>query len=131
MKAQNEKQVELENEIYALKVQIECLEGHCTALEEDNINLGSLCAEIESLKAEIERLKGMNTKLLQEKEYLKSNNERFANNMRNVLEIERQQAVKEFAEWIKDNITDIPFCNQKAYNIFCDMLNEKLKEYER
>lgn len=26
MKAQNEKQVELENEIYALKVQIECLE---------------------------------------------------------------------------------------------------------
>lgn len=41
-----------------------------------------------------------------------------------------KQAVKEFAEWIKDNITDIPFCNQKAYNIFCDMVNEKLKEYE-
>lgn len=43
---------------------------------------------------------------------------------------QRKQAVKEFAEWIKDNITDIPFCNQKAYNIFCDMVNEKLKEYE-
>ena len=41
------------------------------------------------------------------------------------------QAVKEFAEWIKDNITDIPFCNQKAYNVFCDMVNEKLKEYEK
>ena len=41
------------------------------------------------------------------------------------------QAVKEFAEWIKDNITDIPFCNQKAYNVFCDMVNEKLKEYEQ
>ena len=41
------------------------------------------------------------------------------------------QAVKEFAEWIKDNITDIPFCNKKAYNIFCDMVNEKLKEYEK
>lgn len=40
------------------------------------------------------------------------------------------QAVKEFAEWIKDHITDIPFCNQKAYNVFCDMINEKLKEYE-
>ena len=44
---------------------------------------------------------------------------------------QRKQAVKEFAEWIKDNITDIPFCNQKAYNIFCDMVNEKLKEYEK
>lgn len=43
----------------------------------------------------------------------------------------RKQAVKEFAEWIKDNITDIPFCNQKAYNIFCDMVNEELKEYEK
>lgn len=43
---------------------------------------------------------------------------------------QRKQAVKEFAEWIKDNITDIPFCNQKAYNVFCDMVNEKLKEYE-
>lgn len=43
---------------------------------------------------------------------------------------QRKQAVKEFAEWIKDNITDIPFCNQKAYNVFCDMVNEKLKEYK-
>lgn len=38
-------------------------------------------------------------------------------------------AVKEFAEWAKDHITDVPFCNQKAYNIFCDMVNKKLKEY--
>lgn len=43
----------------------------------------------------------------------------------------KNEAVKEFAEWIKDNITDIPFCNQKAYNVFCDMVNEKLKEYEK
>lgn len=42
-----------------------------------------------------------------------------------------RQAIKEFAKWIKDNITDIPFCNQKAYNVFCDMVNEKLKEYEK
>lgn len=42
----------------------------------------------------------------------------------------RKQAVKEFAEWVKDHIADVPFCNQKAYNIFCDMVNEKLKEYE-
>lgn len=41
------------------------------------------------------------------------------------------KAVKEFAEWVKDHITDVPFCNQKAYNIFCDMVNEKLKEYEK
>lgn len=46
-------------------------------------------------------------------------------------EIERLKAVKEFAEWVKDHITDVPFCNQKAYNIFCDMVNEKLKEYEK
>ena len=44
---------------------------------------------------------------------------------------DRKQTVKEFAEWIKDAITDIPFCNQKAYNVFCDMVNEKLKEYEQ
>lgn len=43
----------------------------------------------------------------------------------------KNESVKEFAEWIKDNITDIPFCNQKAYNVFCDMVNEKLKEYEK
>lgn len=43
----------------------------------------------------------------------------------------KEKAVKEFAEWIKDCITDVPFCNQKAYNIFCDIVNEKLKEYEK
>mgnify|MGYP007090494128 CR=1 FL=1 len=43
---------------------------------------------------------------------------------------QRKQTVKEFAEWVKDHIADVPFCNQKAYNIFCDMVNEKLKEYE-
>lgn len=41
------------------------------------------------------------------------------------------KSVKEFAEWVKDHIPDVPFCNQKAYNIFCDMVNEKLKEYEK
>lgn len=43
----------------------------------------------------------------------------------------KEKAVKEFAEWIKDCITDVPFCNQKAYNIFCDIVNEKLKESEK
>ena len=44
---------------------------------------------------------------------------------------QRKQAVEEFAEWIKDNITNVPFCNQKAYNVFCDMVNEKLKEIKQ
>ena len=52
------------------------------------------------------------------------------NAMHNIDE-QRKQAVEEFAEWIKDNITNVPFCNQKAYNVFCDMINEKLKEIKQ
>lgn len=42
---------------------------------------------------------------------------------------QQKDAVQDFAEWVKDHIADVPFCNQKAYNIFCDMVNKKLKEY--
>lgn len=65
------------------------------------------------------------------KQGLEIGTERFLKNMKNVLEIEKRQAVKEFAEWVKSHIADVPFCNQKAYNVFCDMVNEKLKEYEQ
>ena len=82
-------------------------------------------ARYNELKAENERL----TKRLKQV-LLSIDTVKEMNAMYNIDE-QRKQAVKEFAEWIKDNITDVPFCNQKAYNIFCDMVNEKLKEYEK
>lgn len=101
---------------------------------------------VEETKAEIEILKIQNKNLEIAFDRLQVENERLTERLKQVLlsidtvkemnamcniDEQRKQAVKEFAEWIKDNITDIPFCNQKAYNIFCDMVNEKLKEYEK
>nr|DAI85888.1 MAG TPA: HEAT SHOCK COGNATE 71 KDA-PROTEIN COMPLEX, APOPTOSIS, PROTEIN FOLDING.9A [Caudoviricetes sp.] len=100
---------------------------------------------IEETKAEIEILKIQNKNLGIAFDRLEAENERLSEKLGQILlsidtvkemnamcniDEQRKQAVKEFAEWIKDNITDIPFCNQKAYNVFCDMVNEKLKEYE-
>ena len=46
---------------------------------------------------------------------LKDENERFENNMKNILEIEKKQAVKEFADEIKDYI------NNKVEDEYGDM----------
>ena len=101
---------------------------------------------IEETKSEIEILKIQNKNLEIAFDHLEAENERLTERLKQVLssidtvkemnamcniDEQRKQAVKEFAEWIKDNITDIPFCNQKAYNVFCDMVNKKLKEYEK
>lgn len=60
LKACNEKQAELENEIYALKTNYDCLNEHCTDLENKNVAAENM---IDSQAKEIERLKGDNEAL--------------------------------------------------------------------
>lgn len=76
--------------------------------------------ELQATKASLERMTDNYKAILKQCAHL-----------RLALSTAKAEAVKEFAEWVKDHITDVPFCNQKAYNIFCDMVNEKLKEYEK
>lgn len=80
---------------------------------------------------EIEKLKNENARLLAKlgQVLLSIDTVKEMNAMCNIYK-QRKDAVQDFAEWVKDHIADVPFCNQKAYNIFCDMVNEKLKEYE-
>lgn len=78
-------------------------EGYIKGIEETE-------AEMERLKAQLSEFEKPVTQFVKDRE---------------------AKAVKKFAEWAKDHIADVPFCNQKAYNVFCDMVNEKLKEYEK
>ena len=49
--------------------------------------------------------------------------------MKNVLEIEKKNAVKEFAEKLKNKMLDLDECEPSAY--FCESdIDELLKEYE-
>lgn len=110
---------ELKNEIYALKVQIECLEEHCTALEEDNINdemnLDSLSKELEIISSELSR---------------------YTENAKTMCEETKKQAVKEFAEKLQKELP----CRDYTFNgITFSMIltssmkyviDKLLKEYE-
>ena len=66
---------------------------------------------------------------------LKEENESFENNMKSVLEIEKKQAVKEFAENLKRKFRnyypsiDHYCCSVKAVN--ANDIDELLKEYEK
>ena len=70
---------------------------------------------------------------------LKEENESFENNMKSVLEIEKKNVVKEFAEKLKQAICDntYPYFdkNGKPVNIWntdgFDRIDELLKEYEK
>lgn len=64
----------------------------------------------------------------QEKEIerLKDENERFENNMKSVLEIEKKQAVKEFAEKLKAKAVQ----EAEVEDYVCYIVNRLLKEYE-
>ena len=60
---------------------------------------------------------------------LKEENESFENNMKSVLEIEKKNAVKEFAEKLKNKMLDLDEGEPSAY--FCESdIDELLKEYE-
>lgn len=75
LKACNEKQAELENEIYGLKTNYDCLCAHCTDLENKNVAaenmIDSQAKEIERLKADNEALKMWNDAYTKENEKLK------------------------------------------------------------
>ena len=70
---------------------------------------------------------------------LRAENKRFENNMKSVLEIEKKNVVKEFAEKLKQAISDntYPYFdkNGKPVNIWntdgYDKIDELLKEYEK
>ena len=91
--------------------------------------------EIERLNNEynkaFERLKSQQREI----DRLKEENERFENNMKSVLEIEKKQAVKEFAEILKRKLhnyypgIDQYCCSVKAVN--ANDIDELLKEYDK
>ena len=91
--------------------------------------------EIERLNNEynkaFERLKSQQREI----DRLKEENERFGNNMKSVLEIEKKQAVKEFAEILKRKFhnyypsIDQYCCSVKAVN--ANDIDELLKEYDK
>ena len=56
---------------------------------------------------------------------------RFENNMKAVLEIEKKQAVKEFAEKLKARITKFIWRHNIPECIFNDIMSDLLKEYEK
>lgn len=78
LKACNEKQAELENEIYGLKTNYDCLCGHCTDLEKKNVAaenmIDSQAKEIDRLKADNEALKMWNEAYTEKNEKLKKQN---------------------------------------------------------
>ena len=66
------------------------------------------------------------------KEELEIGTERFLKNMKNVLEIEKRQAVKEFAEKLKRKAFDKDMFNDWAgatYVVLVREIDELLKEY--
>ncbi len=78
LKACNEKQAELENEIYGLKTNYDCLCGHCTDLEKKIVAaenmIDSQAKEIDRLKADNEALKMWNEAYTEKNEKLKKQN---------------------------------------------------------
>lgn len=58
---------------------------------------------------------------------LRAENERFENNMKSVLEIEKKNVVKEFAEKVKEKAYTNNYCQEVVLK---DTIDELLKEYE-
>lgn len=68
------------------------------------------------------------------KEELEIGTERFLKNMKNVLEIEKRQAVKEFAEKLKRKAFDKDMFNDwkgATYVVLVREIDKLLKEYEK
>lgn len=93
IKAYNEERKERENELLTIQMaccsaqfEIEQLQKENEALKRVD-NRVAFCKAYDQLKAENKRLKAVN--------------ERFVSNMKNALEIEKENAVKEFAEHLK------------------------------
>ena len=146
LKACNEKQAELENEIYALKTNYDCLSEHCTDLENKNVAaenmIDSQAKEIERLKGDNEALKMWNGAYTEENEKLKIYNDKlcqgiyWGNGEHFSISIEKakQNAVKEFAEKLKAKAFDKDMFNDWAgatYVVLVREIDKLLKEYEK
>ena len=62
---------------------------------------------------------------------LRAESKRFENNMKSVLEIEKKNVVKEFAEKLKARITKFIWRHNIPECIFNDIMSDLLKEYEK
>ena len=62
---------------------------------------------------------------------LRTENERFENNMRAVLEIEKKNVVKEFAKKLKVRITRFTGLHDLSVRFFNDIVSDLLKRYEK
>lgn len=103
-------------------------EGYIKGIEETE-------AEIERLKADNEALTMWNNASAETIQKLSETNKRFASNMKSVLEIEKKNAVKEFAEKLKEKVHNYYpsidyYCTSKHVILVKD-INELLKEYEK
>nr|DAI55051.1 MAG TPA: hypothetical protein [Caudoviricetes sp.] len=91
-------------------------------------------AEIERLKADNEALTMWNNASAETIQKLSETNKRFESNMKSVLEIEKKNVVKEFAEKLKAKVLDKTYIN-KDFNInisdIYKIIEETLKEYEQ
>ena len=111
-------------------------------LEEINIS-NQIISKYEELtndyKHEIERLNNEYSKSFErlksqqrEIDRLKEGNERFENNMKSVLEIEKKQAVKEFAEKVREKaLSHCKTINCYELTFISETIDELLKEYEQ
>ena len=116
IRACNEEQAELENEIYALKVEVETLGEENNALSNDNINLEM---NLQSLAEENERLKAKNAKYLNAIEDFTAKKCCLKYDIAKIL-------VKEFAEELKEKFKE----NEDCFFDLEKEIDELLKEYE-
>lgn len=123
---------EQEKEIERLRTTL----GQCnTELNSALESLKSQCREIGELKDDYAKLQELfaQYQMASDKEIKAQKKEaekRFENNMKSVLEIEKKQAVKDFAEKVKEEV--YPFLQAEMYNkkhfITGDLISDKLLE---
>ena len=102
-------------------------EGYIKGIEETE-------AEIERLKSDNEALTMWNNTSAETIQKLSETNKRFASNMKSVLEIEKKNAVKEFAEKLKMKAFNKDMFNDWAgatYVVLVREIDKLLKEYEK
>lgn len=147
LKACNEKQAELENEIYGLKANYDCLYAHCTDLKNKNVAaenmIDSQAKEIERLKADNEALKMWNDAYTDENEKLKAKNIKFLQVIKDFAKKHcnikckiAKRHIKDFAKYLKGNahisigFDIIKGVGVREYRYFDDEIDECVKEYE-
>ena len=126
LEKKNEKFKETQAEIEILKLQNKKLAEAFDSLDK---KYDSLKLELELAQACHKEKCAEFNKLCFDYAKLQVKNEKFEQNMKNVLEIEKKNAVKEFAEKLKNKMLDLDEGEPSAY--FCESnIDELLKEYE-